>query len=388
MTSVIQRPDGTHMFRLADASPLGHEVVAAAATGTYQDVQEKIGELTAAIHDLNLNPDEAAMRDAINDEYAKDGVPGLQIGKYVLSWLQVADEQEIVDFCRANSTDHAERLQRLRDAEPELRADVSARVGRLQNLGYLSLAGATAYEKALHGVGPLQVMDFFEAGGMRASAYYSPGTAEIVHRQLVHPTTHRPTPQLLTDNFHEFTHAAGDKSSGFMQWNTSRGKGHRWLEEAFTAHTSEVSEPGATQLYLLDPAQRQGGYQKVYVPEREFLHGLTAEQAPYLELGDIAEAYYAPPGKAAAVRKQVFAKLDRTIRRWLPQAYKEGGLRAFSHDYGVSYAAKQSTRWLQVRLNMLWTNMGITVMDLTQDDPAGSVDLQVEFIKLGPASKL
>jgi len=352
MSSVVTRPDGSFGFEHGDGLPLGHEVTAALdSNAPLMTVELNVWSVQSALKDLISNRKNAARCNEVDLQYRYDpyGWPSVdpdRVGKNVLKWLTSASTDEFVEFCVANRENLEQHNEMLHTVEPLLREDVLSRAGKLRQIGLLPVRAYDVYERALSVVKPLRAMDFFESGAKPAGAYYQFGTHTITHRNHFArgPYHWLPAWVMYQNNFHEFGHAAGDLTSGFMQAGT-RGRGHRWLEESMVSHATQLSERDAFQPEVFDPDLRYDLRPGAYPSDRRFLHLLVNEGCAPLDVTDLSDAFYAPYGSSTAVRKHVFSRLGRSLRGFLPE-YRESGLRAFSDAYEKRYKERRATAWI------------------------------------------
>ena len=351
----MRQSDGSVGFVHGDGLPFGHEVVSAMEHAPAESTHDALAALQLAVHGLNQDPGSRVVRNEINAQYRNDRI--VPVGKKVLNWLAHVDYPSLADFCVANSVQHATDSERLRRVEPGLYADTLERAERLRTVGYLPVRAAAIYEQAAEHVQAVRSMDFFEAGALQATAYYSYQSNILVHRGRYIPGTSLPTNRMQRAHLHELTHVSGDIAGGFMQIGT-RGAGHRWLEEAFTSHTALVSEPESDAPAVINPAARSDSFDNTYELEREILHLITQEGSAPLQIGDISEAFFMPRAMAVKLRRHVFSRLGQSIAGLMPE-YRESRLRGFSSDYEQAATERRSTAWLSRKVEQVWERLGL-----------------------------
>jgi len=347
--------DGSSRFNFFDGLPLGSEVVSSLASGTPREVIGlQLAKLQIALRAFRADVDTWGAQYAINENFRIDPVPlpsemASATRQGVLDWLVVASPGDLQTFLAANVADNKRRQAALKTVEPNLNANVSERAARLRAIGYLPKESATVYEQAIEWTGPRRCMDFFAGGGTRASAYFDDARGWVFHYlpALDESGLLVPKRALYMTDFHEFTHVAGFRTGGFLEWGNNEVPLHRWAEESFAAHTTAVSDEDAVnpEPEIIDPAQRSDPNGIGNKCERTFLHLVTQEASQQIDVLDLSAAFYAPRHFDAPVRRRVFLQLNRNIQNMVP-GYRTGGLRELSYDYETAYRRQRHTGWL------------------------------------------
>jgi hypothetical protein len=297
-----------------------------------------------------------------------------RIGGKVMSWLARADPHDLRDFCVANAENHQRQLAGLAQLQPQLQEDMQRRARRLRESGILPEQHRQVYEWAFGTVVPFQVLDFFEAGGMRANGRYCLGSFAVQLAPQFRPGSgyQAATPELFGTHFHELHHVVGDMRSGFIKPDED----HLWLEEICAAHVTQVSEADAYDPSVLDPGGRIDTYPERYESLRELLAVISEHARRPIPVEMMTGVYYRLRGTAPKARAQFFDRVNAGIRQLVP-GYENSGLATFSAGYAAMARRKQTESWVAERLSGVYERLGISDRIVLDDIPQDSGGIRV-----------